>query len=176
MDAIPVGPPTNYCTDTNGNPVLTDQRGVPRPQGPKCDVGAFELVQTVSFATFTAKLDIVPISLGSFDLNAPFTLGAATKGINPVTQTVMFSVGPYSVTIPPGSFHELLNGAKKGSFVYAGAIGGVTLDIQIVTLGNGRYQFKAEGSPVNLLDVSNPVTVTITIGNDTGTVSVIAGL
>jgi CSLREA domain-containing protein len=30
------------CTDLGNNPVTTDQRGVARPQGPKCDAGAFE--------------------------------------------------------------------------------------------------------------------------------------
>jgi hypothetical protein len=31
------------CTDYDGNSLTTDQRGVARPQGPACDVGAFEL-------------------------------------------------------------------------------------------------------------------------------------
>ncbi len=31
------------CLDENGTPPLTDQRGVARPQGAMCDVGAFEL-------------------------------------------------------------------------------------------------------------------------------------
>ncbi len=39
VNAIPVP-----CTDANGNPLTTDQRGVTRPQGTGCDVGAFELV------------------------------------------------------------------------------------------------------------------------------------
>lgn len=30
------------CTDNNGNTVLTDQRGITRPQGQSCDMGAFE--------------------------------------------------------------------------------------------------------------------------------------
>lgn len=30
------------CTDAFGNPVTVDQRGVPRPQGLYCDIGAFE--------------------------------------------------------------------------------------------------------------------------------------
>jgi hypothetical protein len=38
VDAIPV----SSCTDVSGNAVTTDQRGVPRPQGPACDIGAFE--------------------------------------------------------------------------------------------------------------------------------------
>lgn len=31
------------CVDAEGSPLLTDQRGGPRPQGPACDSGAFEL-------------------------------------------------------------------------------------------------------------------------------------
>jgi hypothetical protein len=30
------------CTTSNGEPITTDQRGVPRPQGAGCDIGAFE--------------------------------------------------------------------------------------------------------------------------------------
>ena len=44
IDAVPVTP-VNYCTDLANNPVTTDQRDVSRPQGPACDIGAFELVQ-----------------------------------------------------------------------------------------------------------------------------------
>ena len=39
IDAIPVAD----CVDTSGNPVTADQRGVSRPQGPACDIGAYEL-------------------------------------------------------------------------------------------------------------------------------------
>ena len=38
--------PPSSCTDTSGNPVTTDQRGVPRPQGSACDIGAFEYFQS----------------------------------------------------------------------------------------------------------------------------------
>lgn len=34
--------PVSDCTDTNGNAVTIDQRGVRRPQGGACDIGAFE--------------------------------------------------------------------------------------------------------------------------------------
>jgi len=44
VNAIPVNP-INECTDAYGNLVTTDQRDVPRPQGPGCDIGAYELVQ-----------------------------------------------------------------------------------------------------------------------------------
>jgi hypothetical protein len=38
IDAVPSG----QCSDVNGNPVTQDQRGVSRPQGSACDVGAYE--------------------------------------------------------------------------------------------------------------------------------------
>ena len=41
IDAIPVA----RCNDADGNPVTTDQRGLPRPQGSACDIGAYELRQ-----------------------------------------------------------------------------------------------------------------------------------
>ncbi len=41
--AIDTGDPAG-CTDTEGNPLLVDQRGVTRPQGAHCDLGAYEYV------------------------------------------------------------------------------------------------------------------------------------
>jgi len=38
IDHIPV----LDCTDTGGTPITTDQRGVARPQGSSCDIGAYE--------------------------------------------------------------------------------------------------------------------------------------
>jgi hypothetical protein len=41
IDAVPLA----YCTDVFGLPLTTDQRGIPRPQGPACDIGSVEVVQ-----------------------------------------------------------------------------------------------------------------------------------
>ncbi len=38
------------CLDYSSNPVTTDERGVPRPQGSACDIGAYELVEAIPFA------------------------------------------------------------------------------------------------------------------------------
>jgi hypothetical protein len=42
IDAVPL----SSCFTVAGSPVPTDQRGVARPQGSACDIGAFELVST----------------------------------------------------------------------------------------------------------------------------------
>ena len=44
IDVIPVVD----CTDPGGNPITTDQRGVARPQGSGCDIGAFEAETAVA--------------------------------------------------------------------------------------------------------------------------------
>jgi uncharacterized repeat protein (TIGR01451 family)/CSLREA domain-containing protein len=38
FDAVPV----ESCSDHQGTPIIIDQRGVSRPQGPACDIGAYE--------------------------------------------------------------------------------------------------------------------------------------
>jgi hypothetical protein len=54
VDVIPVSP-TDFCTAIDGTtPIATDQRGVTRPQGTACDIGAFELVPATPTPTATA--------------------------------------------------------------------------------------------------------------------------
>jgi CSLREA domain-containing protein len=48
---------TGPCTDHNGAALLTDQRGVSRPQGEGCDAGAYELIPPVP--TFTSSCTYV---------------------------------------------------------------------------------------------------------------------
>ncbi|MBV9310900.1 MAG: hypothetical protein JOZ73_08705, partial [Solirubrobacterales bacterium] len=40
--AVDAGNPAG-CTSPSGAPLTTDQRGFPRPSGPRCDIGAYEL-------------------------------------------------------------------------------------------------------------------------------------
>jgi predicted outer membrane repeat protein len=47
---------TGTCTDHLGNTVATDQRGVRRPQGAGCDIGAFEQQAVYDFRGFIAPV------------------------------------------------------------------------------------------------------------------------
>jgi hypothetical protein len=79
--------PANSCTDVNGAPVTTDQRGVARPQGANCDIGAFEFFPTLfeldAVQTFILIEAVTTLSLpegSQQSLTAP--LHAAVDSIN----------------------------------------------------------------------------------------------
>ena len=60
-----------------------------------------------AFAAFHAKVEIeVERHEREFEVKATFTLGAASDGINPLTEDVSFQVGTFSTTIPAGSFTQ----------------------------------------------------------------------
>jgi hypothetical protein len=115
VDAIPVSP-TNYCTDTNGNPIATDQRGVSRPQGPACDIGAFELVvpktpvatlsgTSISFGnqtvfTTSGSQMVTLTNTGSATLNIS---GIATSGPNSSDFAATNTCGTLPASFTPGS-------------------------------------------------------------------------
>jgi 6-phosphogluconolactonase len=124
----------------------------------------------VPFASSSAKLEITAGPPSSFDLNESFTLGKNSTGINPVTQNVTLTIGSFSVTVPTGSFTKIPN----GRFAFQGTISGVSLQVQIVPLGNNIFTFKAEGAGANLTGLTNPVTVVLTIGNNSGSTTTTA--
>lgn len=170
VDAIPVA----ICTDASAHPVTTDQRGIARPQGPACDIGSFELVETVPFSSFRARLAILTGKPSGFALTAWFTLGTASDGIHPLTEAVTLQIANYTVTIPAGSFHQLWK-APQAPYAYNGTINGTNLLLVLLPLGGNKYQFEAGGSPVTFLaGTKNPVTVSLTVGNDTGSTRVTA--
>ena len=119
------------------------------------------------FASSFAKLEIAK---HRFDLKESFALGANTNGINPLAENMTLQIGTFSVRIPPGSFKQI----PDGRFAFEGVINGVSLEVQIVPLGNNIFIFKAEGTGVDLTGLTNPVTVVLTIGIDSGGTAVTA--
>jgi hypothetical protein len=150
------------------------------PDGELDKVAAFTLTvtqQTVPFAAFTANLDLAvgpSARQDSFDLRGTFTLGASSHGIAPLTDAVSLTLaggtGAVTVTIPAGSFTRTGN----GGFAFEGTIDGVALEAQIRPIRGNQFTFTAEGTGVNLTGIANPVAVTLTIGDDSGTTTVTA--
>jgi len=61
VDAIPVSP-INYCTALDGvTSIATDQRGMSRPMGAACDIGAFEFVPPLdTIGPVTSNVSVTP--------------------------------------------------------------------------------------------------------------------
>ena len=111
-------------------------------------------------------------------MKATFTLDTASDGINPLTEEVRLAIGTFTTTLPAGSFKfKPAKPDKKGKpgkpaeFVFEGVVNGVQLEIKIIVLANNRFEFKAEGKGTDLSRVTNPVTVNLVIGDDSGTTS-----
>ena len=130
------------------------------------------------FDAFTAKVEI---ELGSriddaFHLKASFTLGAHANRIDPPNEDIMLELkgetGSFITIIPAGSFKA----DKKGRFKFEGTINNVALEAKITPLGGNAFEFKAEGEHVNLAGIANTVTVTLTVGDDSGSTTVMAKL
>ena len=140
----------------------------------------FELTGTgfvpgTPFAAFGAKLAIdfgISPNPDAFELLSEFTLGQSNNGINPVAEPVTFQIGTFATTIPAGSF----TGTGFRPFTFNGMIGGVELGVRIEPIGTKRYALKAEALRPKLTGTKNPVPVTLTVGGDSGTVSVKADI
>jgi hypothetical protein len=124
-------------------------------------------VPPTPFSAITAKLSISSYQ-PLFNITINFTLGANSNGINPLLETVTLQINNFTVAIPPGSFVE----GPPGTFTFSGTINGVKITASIVQTGPDSFTFKASGNPNLSKTKPNPATVTLTIGNDTGTTSV----
>jgi hypothetical protein len=104
----------------------------------------------------------------AFEMTAIFTLGPNNNGIAPLTEAVTVQVGTFATTIPADSFT-----LRKGRFTFEGVINGVKLEavLRPLILGND-YEFKVEGKGADLTGTTNPVTVGLTIGDDSGSTTI----
>ena len=111
----------------------------------------------------------------------------ASNGIKPLTEPVTLQIGTFSITMPPGSFkkheHEDDEDELKhehqhedGFFTFHGVIDGVRLKALINRTGTLRYAFQAKAKGTDLTATKNPVQVTLTVGDDSGTASVKADI
>jgi hypothetical protein len=92
--------------------------------------------------------------------------------LKPLTEAVTLTVGTFATTIPPGSFKK----DEDGSFTFEGVIGGVSLEALIKRTGTLRYEFDAKGQAASLTGTTNPVSVMLTIGGNSGMTSVKADI
>jgi hypothetical protein len=104
----------------------------------------------------------------SFTIAGRFTLGSGSNGIDPLTETISLGLNSSALTFPPGSFKR----TEEGGYSYYGATNGVKLLMAIRPLeGSNEYAFWARGNGASI--VGTPVTVTLAIGDDSGTTTAV---
>jgi hypothetical protein len=132
------------------------------------DGAAWVFVQptTVPFSAFTAQLTVYPNHRG-FSINSNFTFGNTRNGINPPARPVTLQIGSFTIMIPAGSFVKAL----PGYFTFVGVINNMSLNILIRLTSGNNYIFQVIAKNVGLA-IQNPVSVTLTIGDDSWTTSV----
>jgi len=129
------------------------------------------IIPDVPFLAFGANLVIAfggAPNPDSFALQTSFILSSTAPGINPLTEAVTLQAGTFAVTIPPGFFVE----TNQGFFVFVGVINGAAMQAAIEHTGTLRYAFQAKAVRASLTGTTNPVTVRLSIGGDSGITSV----
>ena len=139
-----------------------------------CEERAPPVTPFADFVIEEAEIELGPQpDDDEFEVEGSFTLGSASDGIDPRSEDVTLEVGTFTTTIPVGSF-ELNNSGEFGEFEFEGVIGGVTLEFEIRINEDNSFEFEVEGEDAHLTGTVNPVKVTLTIGDYTGTTSVTA--
>ena len=107
--------PTTACTDEAGSAVSVDQRGVARPAGSACDIGAFELASSPVPQTITFNQPASPKSYG-----AGFTVNpTASSGLTVSLNASGGCTGSgYDVTMTSGTDNCVLTASQGGDPVH----------------------------------------------------------
>ena len=125
-------------------------------------------VQTVTpFSSLTAEAEV---GARRFEVEGHFSLGTTSNGINPLSEAVTLQLDSYSVTIPPGSFTR----SKLGGYEFKGKIADVRLRFFLKADSPATYRFQVEGAGAGLPELTNPLTVEMTVGDDSGAATVIS--
>lgn len=130
--------------------------------------------KTVPFTAFPAharlELDRGKARSDAFTVQGSFTLGSDSKGIDPVNETVTVQIGSATISIPSGSFKQ-----QGDFFKFQGTVGGVVLHAVLKPSGRKETSFVIDGTGAQLAGTSLPLTVSLTIGDDSGSVKLSTG-
>lgn len=133
----------------------TDQRGVPRPQGPQCDIGAFELVYLIPTATTTAA---TAVTFNSATLNG-------IVNANGSSTTVTFEYGlttSYGTTVTASPSPVTGSTDTAVSYALGGLLPNTTYHYRVAATNAGGATNGGDQSFTTACDI------TVTNANDSG--------
>ena len=129
-------------------------------------VGTFTAVTQpmVAFSSFRAEAEFGRGGQ-SLEMRGVFDLGSSSNGIDPLAEAVTLQIGTFSANLPAGSFRQIY----PGQYVFQGISNGVAMQLRIGALSATRYTFALNAKGANLAGQPTPLSVTLTIGDDSGT-------
>jgi|GEM_PF-1374876 len=151
-------------TTTTPNTVVDTVAVGGRPIG----VAISPLSSRTKFSAFNVNTLTIRKRQGNLFMLSNFVLGKVNNGINPTNEAITLKVGNVTMTIPADSFRK----NRLGLFTFDGRINNKWIKALIMPLGRNRFGFEAEAYGADLDRIKNPVTVELTIGNDSGITSV----
>jgi uncharacterized repeat protein (TIGR01451 family) len=165
--AIDAGDPAG-CTDADGNLLLTDQRGVSRPQRAACDIGAFE-VQTGADLALTQK--VVPSLVGAGQ-PLTYTFTVINQGPDAATEVALQS------SLPLGEASVMAVHTSQGQCSAVGALSctlgalacgqSATVEVELVASESGELHNTAVAQsifPVDPVLDNNTHTEVVRVGS-----------
>jgi len=160
-----------YISDSLGADVAVVDTGTNELLS-KINVGGYpEQVATippqppVRFSSFQGSLQIGGNGK-NFQFNGNFSLGTGSVGIHPFVDPVSLQIGSSVILVPAGSFTQ----ASNGTYVFQGTINGVALQMRINS-ASASYTFQSQGAGASGLPTNETTTVVLTIGNNTGSIT-----
>ena len=154
------------CTDAQGRPVTEDQRGVTRPQGATCDMGAYEFAATTSTTTVLSILPSTQQYSDKVSLSASVLPAAATGSVQfrkSIDGGATFTDLGLPVTVPNAALndHQILQAAGtavefEAVFTATGSFTGSTSDAASLTVTKESATILYASTNVAALQVGAP--------------------
>ena len=169
--AIDAGNPAG-CTDGAGAPLTTDQRGLIRPSGPRCDIGAFEVQPIVPIAPDLSILKTVSVPQAAFGEEITYMLLVKNEGLTEaqnveVTDPLAGALAPISATPTSGNC-TITNNTVVCSTPSLGAGETLTITLVVKAVGDGvvaNIAFVTVPGDPNPGNNSSTVNVTVSPGD-----------
>jgi hypothetical protein len=142
---------TDVIVEAIGVPGSVTINGNPVPVGTPTAIGKLQATSKISSG-----------KTRSLNVSGTFTPSPSSNGLNPLTEQVAFTAGPYQWTIAAGSFKK----AKDGAYLYDGTIGGVQLSVQMRQGKGGVWTFQVNANGIGA--ITTPTAIGLVVGNDAG--------
>jgi hypothetical protein len=162
------------CIDYDGHPLTTDQRGVARPQGAACDVGAFELEPTSQDTTAPTIILTTPpdgaVYMHGQAVNADYACQDEADGSGLASCVGTVARGNPIETSSVGSKSFTVNAADK-----AGNPVSVTHNYSVIYNFNGFFQPVDNLPTLNVVNAGKSIAVKFSLGGNQGLAIFAAG-